>query len=124
MLHAQQPVLTVKSHQVPTISIGDRVSVASLGRSCWQVVFHFGFKQETDVPQALLQLKDHGIELEEMRTSYFLSRELVLPKFNNEGMAMWRERLFANLHHNASGAADFLGLPPNRVVEVGAQVEI
>ena len=124
VLHEQNLFVTVKSHQVPTIPIGDRVSVASLGRSCWQVVLNFGFKQETDVPQALSLLKDHGIELEEMRTSYFLSRELVLPKFNNEGMAMWREKLFANLHHNASGAADFLGLPPNRVVEVGAQVEI
>ena len=53
-----------------------------------------------------------------------LSRELVLPRFNNEGMAMWREILFANLHHNAASAADFLCLPTNRVVEVGAQVEI
>ncbi|WKB54399.1 potassium transporter Kup [Eleftheria terrae] len=124
VLHAQNLFVTVRHHQVPVVAPERRLVIESLGRDCWKLVLHFGFKEETDVPQALCQLGQHGVELDEMRTSYFLSRELVLPKFGNAGMAMWREKLFANLHHNASGAADFLCLPPNRVVEVGAQVEI
>jgi KUP system potassium uptake protein len=58
-----------------------------------------------------------------MDTSYFLSRDIVIPTLG-AGMAMWREKLFASMHHNASGAADYLGLPTNRVVELGSKVEI
>jgi KUP system potassium uptake protein len=84
---------------------------------------HFGFKNEPDVPEALRLLEGRGVPLDEMSTSYFLSRDIVIPTFGG-GMAMWREKLFASMHRNATAAADFLSLPVNRVVELGAKVEI
>jgi KUP system potassium uptake protein len=124
VLHQQNLFVTVNYHRIPVVPPEERMALQSLGRDCWQVTLHFGFKEEPDVPNSLMQLEEHGVELDRMRTSYFLSRDLVLPTKEVEGMAMWREKLFANLHHNAAGAADFLRLPPDRVVEVGAQVEI
>ena len=97
--------------------------VEPLGNDCWQVTLHFGFKNEPDVPEALEQLKKHGVQLEEMETSYFLSRDIVIPTIGS-GMALWREKLFAGMHRNAAAAADFLRLPANRVVELGSKVEI
>jgi KUP system potassium uptake protein len=87
------------------------------------VTLHFGFKNDPDVPEALRLLKGRGIRLEEMEISYFLSRDIVMPTIG-EGMMIWREKLFASMHHNASAAADFLNLPANRVVELGSKVEI
>jgi KUP system potassium uptake protein len=87
------------------------------------VTLHFGFKNEPDVPEALKLLAGRGIELEDMETSYFLSRDTVIPTLG-DGMALWRERLFASMHRNAAAAADFLHLPTNRIVELGTKVEI
>jgi KUP system potassium uptake protein len=63
------------------------------------------------------------VQLDEMETSYFLSRDIVIPTIGS-GMALWREKLFASMHRNAAAAADFLHLPTNRVVELGSKVEI
>ena len=87
------------------------------------MVLHFGFKNDPDVPEALKLLEDRGIPLPEMDTSYFLSRDIVIPTFGH-GMSLWREKLFAGMHRNAAAAADFLYLPSNRIVELGAKVEI
>lgn len=124
VLHQQNLFVTVVYHRVSVIAPESRVALQSLGRECWQVTLNFGFKEESDVPKAFEELHEQGVELDEMQVSYFLSRESVLPTFNHMGMAMWREKLFASLHHNTAGAADFICLPANRVVEVGAQVEI
>jgi len=75
------------------------------------------------VPVALERLRAAGCVVEDMDTSYFLSRDIVIPTFGG-GMANWREKLFAGMHRNATAAADFLRLPANRVVELGAKVEI
>ena len=87
------------------------------------MTLHFGFKDEPDVPEALERLRATGCVVEDMDTSYFLSRDIVIPTFGG-GMADWREKLFAGMHRNAAAAADFLRLPANRVVELGAKVEI
>ena len=76
-----------------------------------------------DVPEALKLIKGHGIDLDPMETSYFLSRDIVIPTIGT-GMAPWREKLFASMHRNAADAAGFLSLPANRVVELGSKVEI
>jgi KUP system potassium uptake protein len=123
VLHEYNLFVTVKHHEVPWIGFDKRIELEPLGHDCWQVVLHFGFKNDPDVPQALALLKDRGIPLPEMDTSYFLSRDIVIPTFG-AGMAMWREKLFASMHRNASAAADFLNLPSNRIVELGAKVEI
>jgi KUP system potassium uptake protein len=99
------------------------VEFESLGHSCWQVILHYGFKNDPDVPRALEQIRGRGCDIERMKTSYFLSRDTVIPSIGS-GMAPWREKLFAQMHHNASAAADFLRLPNNSVVELGSKIEI
>ena len=123
VLHAFNLFVAVRHHEVPWIGIDRRADLLALGNDCWQVVLHFGFKDDPDVPLALAPLAARGIPLPEMDTSYFLSRDIVIPTLGG-GMAMWREKLFAGMHRNASAAADFLNLPSNRVVELGAKVEI
>jgi len=84
---------------------------------------NYGFKNDPDLPKALQHIKGRGCELNSMTTSYFLSRDIVVPSLGS-GMAFWREKLFAQMHHNASGAAAFLKLPNNSVVELGSKIEI
>jgi KUP system potassium uptake protein len=123
VLHEHNLFVTVHNHEVPWIAADRRVEVQPLGNDCWQVTLHFGFMDEPDVPLALEHVREHGCDLEPMTTSYFLSRDVVVPTVE-EGMAPWREKLFAQMHHNASAAADFLHLPNNAVVELGSKVEI
>jgi KUP system potassium uptake protein len=123
VLHEHNVFVTVKHHDVPWIGFGQRLSVEALGHACWQVTLNFGFKNDPDVPEALQLLVDRGIPLPDMDTSYFLSRDIVMPSLG-KGMALWREKLFASMHRNAAGAGDFLNLPSNRIVELGAKVEI
>lgn len=123
VLHAQNLFVSVKHHEVPWIAMAKRLEVEDLGHDCWQVVIHYGFKNDPNVPKALALMKPHGCELDAMTTSYFLSRDTVIPTLGG-GMALWREKIFAQMHRNASGAADFLNLPSNAVVELGSKVEI
>ncbi len=123
VLHERNVFVTVRNHEVPWIGLDKRLQIDSLGHDCWQVVIHYGFKNDPDVPKALQQMKGRGCTLNDMTTSYFLSRDTVVPTLG-DGMAPWREKLFAQMHHNASGAADFLNLPSNSVVELGSKIEI
>jgi len=123
VLHEYNVFVHVKHHEVPWIGFDKRLSVESLGHDCWQVTLNFGFKNDPDVPEALRLLEGRGVPLDDMDTSYFLSRDIVIPTFG-EGMAMWREKLFASMHRNAANMGDFLSLPSNRIVELGAKVEI
>ena len=123
VLHAQNLFVTVCNHEEPWVGLDRRLQIEALGHDCWQVTIHYGFKNDPDVPRALQLLRGHGCAVEPMTTSYFLSRDTVIPSFGG-GMAPWREKLFAQMHHNASGAADFLKLPSNAVVELGSKVEI
>ncbi|MFM8591160.1 MAG: potassium transporter Kup [Limnohabitans sp.] len=123
ILHAQNLFVTVRSHEVPRIAASQTLEVTPLGGNCWQVVVNYGFMQNPNVPAALGALKGLAQPLEPMRTSYFLSRDIVIPTIGG-GMAPWREKLFAQMHHNASAAAEFLHLPTNAVVELGSKIEI
>ncbi|MBC7435612.1 MAG: potassium transporter Kup [Bdellovibrionales bacterium] len=123
VLHDHNLFVTVRHHEVPWIGLDKRVEITTLGHHCWQVTIHYGFKNDPDVPRALEQIRARGCEIEAMTTSYFLSRDLVVPTIGS-GMSQWREKLFAQMHHNASGAADFLNLPSGSVVELGSKIEI
>ncbi|MDO9033207.1 MAG: potassium transporter Kup [Hydrogenophaga sp.] len=123
VLHVQNLFVTVRSHEVPWIALDKRLEVEPLGHDCWQVVIHYGFKDDPDVPKALRLMSARGCELEPMTTSYFLSRDLVVPTLGS-GMAPWREKIFAQMHHNAGAAAEFLNLPSNAVIELGSKIEI
>ncbi|MBU3713182.1 MAG: potassium transporter Kup [Limnohabitans sp.] len=123
VLHAHNLFVTVRSHEIPWVGLDKRLQVEQLGHDCWQVVINYGFKNDPDVPGALTQLKGHGCPVDPMSTSYFLSRDSIVPTVGG-GMATWREKLFAQMHLNASAAADFLNLPSNSVVEMGSKIEI
>jgi KUP system potassium uptake protein len=123
VLHANNLFVTVRNHEVPWIGMNKRLEIESLGHDCWQVVLHYGFKNDPNIPKALEHIKGRGCELDAMTTSYFLSRDTVVPTIGS-GMWHWREKLFAQMHHNASGAAAFLKLPNNAVVELGSKIEI
>jgi KUP system potassium uptake protein len=123
VLHEHNLFVTVRHHEVPWIGLDKRIEIDALGHHCWQVIIHYGFKNDPDVPRALERIRARGCEIEAMTTSYFLSRDTVVPTIGS-GMANWREKLFAQMHHNASGAADFLNLPSGAVVELGSKIEI
>jgi len=123
VLHETNLFVTVNTHDVPWVPFAQRAHAEPLCKGCWAVQLNFGFKNDPDVPEALELLQGQGIVLDPMTTSYFLSRATVVPTLGG-GMAPWREKLYASLHRNASSAADFLGLPANRVVELGTKVQI
>jgi KUP system potassium uptake protein len=123
VLHEKNLFVCVNSLEIPWVGLSKRFEMQSLGHDCWQITLNFGFKNEPDVPKALGNINIQGCELDAMTTSYFLSRETVIPTIGS-GMAQWREKLFAQMHRNASSAADFLNLPSNAVVELGSKVNI
>ncbi len=123
VLHRQNLFVTVRNHEVPWIRLDKRIEIEALKHDCWQVIVNYGFKNDPDLPKALMQIKGHGADLDPMMTSYFLSRDIVIPTIGG-GMATWREKLFAQMHLNASAAAEFLKLPNNSVVELGSKIEI
>jgi KUP system potassium uptake protein len=123
VLHKQNLFVNVQNHEVPWIEEADRLKIHELGNDCWQVEIHYGFKDDPDVPGALSHLNGMGCEMNPMTTSYFLSRDSIVPTLGS-GMSQWREKLFAQMHLNASSAADFLNLPSNSVVELGSKIEI
>jgi KUP system potassium uptake protein len=123
VLHDVNLFVTVVNHEIPWIGMEKRLEIEPLGHDCWQVVVNYGFKNDPDLPRALSLTTRFGFVLEPMTTSYFLSRDTIAPTLGG-GMAPWREKLFAQMHLNASGAADFLNLPSNSVVELGSKIEI
>ena len=123
VLHEQNLFVNVQNHEVPWIAESERLQISPLEHNCWQVLIHYGFKDDPDVPSALENLKGMGCEINPMSTSYFLSRDSIVPTVGG-GMAQWREKMFAQMHLNASSAADFLNLPSNSVVELGSKIEI
>ena len=123
VLHAQNLFVTVRNHEVPWIATDKRIELLDLGSQCWQVMVHYGFMDDPDVPFALSLLRGQVGDINPMNTSYFLSRDSIVPTVGG-GMSQWREKLFAQMYLNASAAADFLNLPSNSVVEMGSKIEI
>jgi KUP system potassium uptake protein len=123
VLHERNVILTVVFHEVPWVPMHERVAVEALGHGFWRVTLNFGFMNAPDVPSALALTESHGLHIPVFETSYFLSREWVVP-MPGGGMANWRERLFAAMSRNAGSVADFFRLPGNAVVELGTRVQI
>ncbi len=123
VLHEQNVILNVVFHDVPWIPFEDRVEVQPLARGFWQVRVNYGFKNAPDIPRALELCRDRGLAINLFETSYFLSREVVVPT-PGAGMAHWRERLFAAMSRNAGSVVEFFRLPNNCVIELGTRVQI
>jgi KUP system potassium uptake protein len=123
VLHERTIFLTVYGTDIPRIPDTERIKVVPLGHNCYQVNVYYGFSDERDIPRALQKGRHAGLSIDPMQTSFFIARQTVLatPK---AGMALWREALYAAMSRNARDAADYFKIPPNRVIELGAQVEI
>jgi KUP system potassium uptake protein len=122
VLHEEVVLLSVQSAEVPAIEDGERVRVEALGLGFYRVIATFGFMESPDVPAVLARARDAGIRAAPAETSYFLGRERLLPTGGSR-MVRWRKKLFVLMSRNAQSATEFFALPPNRVVELGAQIE-
>ncbi|MCD5976114.1 potassium transporter Kup [Pseudomonas quasicaspiana] len=123
VLHEQVVLLTVVYEDTPRVPAQQRFEVEAYGEGFYRVILHFGFIDEPDVPAALALCHLEELDFSPMRTTYFLSRETVIPS-KIVGMARWREALFAFMLKNANGNLRFFKLPFNRVIELGTQVEM
>lgn len=123
VLHEQVVLLTVVYEDIPRVPPQRRFEVDAYGEGFFRVILHFGFTDEPDVPEALKLCHLDDLDFSPMRTTYFLSRETVIAS-KLEGMARWRESLFAFMLKNANGNLRFFNLPLNRVIELGTQVEM
>ncbi len=123
ILHKRVVLLTIIIEEVPYVDGDRRVEVTDLGHDFYRVIGRYGFMEEPDVTQILKLCKPFGLKFREMETTFFLSRETIIAS-GRRGLAHWRKRLFALLARNAQPANAYFRLPPNRVVELGLQVEI
>jgi KUP system potassium uptake protein len=123
VLHSRVIILTVATAQVPHVPPGERCVVQPAGDSIYNVQLRYGFMDEPDVPAALQRATDNGQPIVDEEVTYFLGREtLIVTK--SPGMAVWREKLFVLMTRNAVRATAYFRLPPERVVELGVQVEM
>jgi len=123
VLHERNLILTVVFHDVPWVAFEDRVQITPLVSGFWKVQVNYGFKNTPDIPKALELCQAQGLPINLFETSYFLSREIVVPA-RGSGMAHWREALFALMSRNSGSVAGFFRLPNNCVVELGTRVQI
>jgi KUP system potassium uptake protein len=123
VLHEQVVFLSVVTEDIPHVPAERRSHIEALGHDIYQLVLHYGFMEHVDVPEALAAIDYPGLEFKPMETTYFLGRETLISS-KEPGMAVWRAKLFATMARNERTATSFFRLPPNRVVELGAQIEL
>jgi len=123
VLHERVLLLTVRIEDVPYVEDKSSFELSNLGNGFYRLIIRYGFMQETDVPAALVRVESCGPQFRMMDTSFFLARQTLIASAK-PGMMIWRERLFSWMLRNAESAMEFFKLPPNRVVELGSQVEI
>ncbi len=125
VLHERIVFLTVETRDVPWVQFDERVVVERLGHGCWRLRVRYGFMNRPDVTRALELAGMLGLEFDPMQTSFFLSREKIVPAEGGiSPMALWREHMFSAMARNAGNITDYFNIPSNRVVELGTRVEI
>jgi KUP system potassium uptake protein len=123
VLHERVVLLNVQTEQVPTVLEAERITVETHPHTFYRVIARYGFMESPDVLRILEACARHGLSFDMMETSFFLGRDTVVPALRSR-IPLWRERIFFWLWRNASSATDFFRIPPNRVIELGSQVEI
>ncbi len=126
VLHEDVALLSVETSDDPHVPASERVQVETLQDGFYRILVRHGFADDVNIPRALDRIDEPGLKLKLQETTFFLGRERILATKDREedGMALWRDRLFGIMARNERRATDFFGLPPNRVVELGAQVEL
>jgi KUP system potassium uptake protein len=122
VLHEQVILLSIIGLEVPEVPTSERLTIENLGHGFFRVKAHYGFMQTPNVEEIRWRCGESGIKARRMDTTYYLGREQLIPT-GSAGMARWRKRLFAIMAKNSRSATQFFGIPPNRVVELGAQIE-
>jgi len=123
VLHERVLLLTVRAEDIPHVPDAQRLEIAPLSKEFYRLIVHYGFKDEPDLPRALELAVNQGLDFNMMETSFFLSRQTLVPT-QSPGMALWREKLFAAMSRNAASATVFFKIPTNRVVELGTRIEL
>jgi KUP system potassium uptake protein len=123
VLHDKNVILTAKFAEVPWVPEAERVDVEPLGNGVWRVRVNYGFMDQPDIPRALELCRPKGLEIDLFATSYFLSRETVVPTPGG-AMSRWREQLFEALSRNAGSVVEFFRIPANCVIELGTRIHI
>ncbi len=122
MLHEQVVLLSVGTADVPDVDEEETLAVEPLGEGFFRVLVTYGFMETPNIPEVMTFLAEHGVRARPMETSYYLGRERLLPT-GNSAMQRWRKQLFVFMSRNARSATEFFNIPPNRVVELGTQIE-
>ncbi|MEK7343517.1 MAG: potassium transporter Kup [Pseudomonadota bacterium] len=123
ILHQRVIILTVVTESVPQLPPDGRVEAWDCGEGFYRLRLRHGFMEDVDIPAAMKAVQDCGGPIGVMDTTYFLSRQTLIPS-DRPGMAIWREKLFAWMIRNAESPMQFFRLPTNRIVELGSQIEI
>jgi KUP system potassium uptake protein len=123
VLHERNLILTVVFREVPWVPASERLDIEQIAPGFWRIGVHYGFMDTPDIPKALEQCQSEALPINLFETSYFLSRETIVPT-RGAGMADWREGMFAFMSRNAGSVAAFLRLPNNCVIELGTRVQI
>jgi KUP system potassium uptake protein len=129
VLHDQVILLSILSDDIPEVSDAERLTVDPLEHGFYRVTARYGFMEKPDVKELLALCNQQGIRARPLETTYYLGRERLIPLRRKRGesgmhLALWRKKLFAFMSRNAISATEYFGIPPNRVVELGTQVEI
>jgi len=125
VLHEKTVFLTIVTHDVPFVPAEDRVQFEGLMKGFYRIEAWYGFKEQPDIDEILNACRvRYGLAFDVMDTSFFLSRDTVIPTSDQPGMALWRDHVFAWMTRNATRATDFFNIPANRVVELGTHIEI
>lgn len=123
VLHERVIFLMVRTDEIPVVALEDRVQVQSLGADVYRIIATYGFTEDPNIPEMLRLCAKDGLNFKMGETTFFLGRETLIAT-KRKGMAIWREKLFAFMSRNAQRATAYFRIPPNRVVELGAQVEL
>jgi len=123
VVHSQVVLMTVRTEEIPVVPGNERIAIEPLGQGFCRVIARYGFMETPNVPAIVARVSSSDFPIDPMTTTYFLGREKLIPT-GKSGMTRWRERLFAFLARNAHSATAFFRIPPNRVVELGTQIEL
>ncbi len=124
VLHVLTIIASVRNVDLPSVELEERAVVTGHADGIWQVILSYGFSETPDVPAALARVNIPGFSPQSMATTYFVGREALVVTAKKSPMSYWRRRLFGFMFGNALNATDFFRLPPNSVVEIGAQTEL
>ena len=116
-------LLSILATNVPSVPEEERITVTHLGEGFWRVVAKYGFMEKADVPRVLARCRGMGVVADRRDTTYFLGRERLLPT-GRARLARWRKKLYIFMSRNSRTATEYFAIPPNRVVELGAQLEM